>query len=447
MPSRTERLTLALTDFQVDAEAAGGRGKWSGYANTFGYLDANYGGINVPGCFTQSIPEFLVNGFVPDSHGAAEGFEYTILGTYGYPTLCREDERGLYFEGEFHGDAESQIVRQRMQERAQAGKSVGMSIGWVTEQSFRIFPKDYATQLPKYLADEFKADGLAEAQNWPSILIRQQCNLIECSLTLTPANTASLVTEVQSMKIDTQAGPSTLREALGQYLDVDKPIAFAQLNVLINALFYDVAYTVFCDPIHAPENRAVWAGALAEFSDYCLAIYDAFVAAESAEGQEPVADEDGNAVSAEEQPMMAARYLRQNFVNPEHLTLPGLTGTKQLADFALSTVRRLLTRESSLAERRVQKERLGRLSGKVVSKPNHDALSELCKLMEEAVKTHTSDMKTHINALKEFLAKFDPNGDDKPTEKQDADTNSDHSRTAKLRAIQLKQLAAKSIVS
>lgn len=422
---KTERLNVVLREFQVQ-DGPNGRGTWSGYANTFGFLDSNYGGINIPGCFTQSLPSFLQNGFVPDSHSAANNYEYTILGTYGYPTLCREDAKGLYFEGEFHGDSEAQVVRQRMQERQAAGLSVGMSIGWSTEKSFRIYPKDYQTELPKYLSAEEQQAGLKEALNWPSILIRQQNNLIETSLTLTPANTQSLVTEVQSKQ-------EMKSEKLGTYLDVDTELGLTQISVLINALFYGIAYDVFCDPVPSAENRVVWQGALMEFVGYCLQIYDAYIAAEAAEG-EPMNDEMGNPVSTEDMPMMAAQFFRNNFINPKLLAPAGAMATKQFAQHALTVVRQFHAHEQSLAEKRAQRQILGRLAGKVISQPNHDALKDTTDALESEMADHQKAMKQCVQDLRTFLDKFDPKSDKANAE----DVNS---RQSKLRALSIKQLA------
>lgn len=417
MPREIQRLTVPITEFQI-SDNADPRGDWKGYANTFGFLDNNYGGINVPGCFQNSIADFLKNGFVPDSHGAATGGEYTVLGAYGYPTTAREDAKGLYFEGAFHSDPEAQVLRTRMSERASAGLSVGMSIGWQTLKSFRIYPKDYAAELPKYLAQQFREQGLKDAQNWPSILIREECALIETSLTLTPANTASLVTEVQSMKT----------EKLGKYLDVDSSLALSQITVLINELFYCIAYDVFCDPIPSADNRTAWAGALAEFSDYCLKIYDAYVASEAAEG-EPMNDEGMNEVSA-------AQFFRENFINPKILNEPKALATKQFAQHAMSVLKQFVERESSLAEHRASKKAIGKLAGKVISKPNHDALKEVRDTLDEEMSSHADTMKDCLGKLDDFLEKFDPSAE----KKNDDETNSKQTR---LRALRMKQIAAR----
>lgn len=399
MPKReVQRLKFTLSEFQISGEDDS-RGVWSGYANTFGFLDNNYGGINLPGCFDKSIPEFLTNGFVPDSHGAAAGFEYTVLGAYGYPTTAREDNKGLYFEGAFHSDPEAQVLRKRMSERKDAGLSVGMSIGWQTTKAFRIFPKQYAAELPKYLAPAYLAQGLIDAQNWPSILIREECALIETSLTLTPANTASLVNEVNS-----------IMETQGKFLDVDESLALSQISTLINELYYNKAWQCFCnEDIPLEARRATWLGCLQDFMNYNVKIFDAYAASESMEGPE-----DG----MEDMPMMASAFFRDNFTDPKNFSTPAVLTVKELGSFALDVANRFIERATSLAEKRASKKTLGRLSGKVVSKPNWEAVKAIRDALDDTYSSHGVVMKDCIGKMDDFLEKFDPNAEQQAMRKR-----------------------------
>jgi hypothetical protein len=213
-------------------------------------------------------------------------------------------------------------------------------------------------------------------------------------------------------------------EKQGKYLDVDTALGLSQITVLLNELFYGIAYDVFCDPVPSTENRAVWIGALAEFSDYCLKIYDAYIVAEAAEG-EPMNDEAS---------ISAAQFFRENFVNPKILTAPGELGTKQLAAHAMFVLKRFVERETSLAEYRALKKQRGVLAGKVVSQPNHDELTTVTDSLEEEMKSHQSTMKECVQSLRDFLAKFDPKSNT-------ANADDVNSRQKKLRAIRMKQFA------
>lgn len=109
----------------IDAESGGFRG----YAHRKGEIDA-YGdvaeGLNV----YRNIPEFVERGFVPVGHDWA-GLPVAFIKS------AKEDDAGLFVDVAFHSDDESQRARTVVTERLEAGKFVGLSIGfWATDVSF-----------------------------------------------------------------------------------------------------------------------------------------------------------------------------------------------------------------------------------------------------------------------------------------------------------------------
>jgi phage head maturation protease len=387
-----QRLTIPLVEYQSsDSTDATGkvRGTWQGYANLKGFLENNYGSIFADGCYNESIPSFLKNGFSPDSHGAAQNFEYTVLGTYGYPTAAREDAKGLYFEGKFHSDEAAQTLRTRASERAADGLSVGMSIGFLTTKSFRIYPKDYETLLPKYLAKQFLAQGLEDAKGWTSILIRQKVQLIENSLTLTPAMDAALVTEVQSMNDGTK----------DYFEDIDESLALNQMSSLMNCLYY-AGYDCFCnEDIPIESRRANWTGALSEFTDRLTKIFDTYSASETNE-------DDTNE--------MAKNFFLSHFIEPKFYGTLEVPNT-ELRERAQAVVLAYVNRLSSQAEKSEERKKLGTLSGKPVSKANWESVKANRDAIVAAMSDHSDTMKECIGNLDEFLDKYNPN---KETESQ-----------------------------
>jgi hypothetical protein len=400
-----QHLTIPLREFQ-SSDMSDPRGTWSGYANLLGFLENNYGSIFIKGCYVKSIPSFLKNGFVPDSHGAANQFEYTVFGSYGYPTAAREDAKGLYFEGKFHSDEKAQTLRTRIKERDDDGLSVGMSIGFLTSKSFRIQPKDYKTELPKYLAPEFLIQGLADAQSWPSVLIRQEVQLIENSLTLTPAMDAALITEIQSTT-----------QRLSYFEGIEESLALGQIYTLVNTLYYCAAYDCFCnDAVPIEDRRTMWAEALQEFNAYNLKIFDAFSASPDAEDDDPLTT--------------AKSFFREGFDDPKNFSALAALDNKQLGIHALDAIRAFVARRSSLAEHRAYKKSIGQLSGKVVSKTNWESHKAVRDAIAEEALSHQKVLKECIDKMDEFLDKYNP----------DADKEAE-SRQSKIREIRMKQIA------
>lgn len=103
-----------------------GNGGFSGYANLAGIVD-EYDSLFEPGCY-QELDALKRDGFISHGHNWGE------FGP-GFITEVRSDSKGLWISADFHGDAESQALRQKVQERIAAGKTVHLSIGFFTLES------------------------------------------------------------------------------------------------------------------------------------------------------------------------------------------------------------------------------------------------------------------------------------------------------------------------
>ena len=123
----TKVLEKRLFEFRADSvDESGG---FKGYAHRKNEIDA-YGDLAEGDNVYRNIPEFIQRGFVPVGHDWA-GLPVA------YIKSAREDSQGLYVEVAFHSDAESQRARTVVTERMDAGKFVGLSIGfWATDVSY-----------------------------------------------------------------------------------------------------------------------------------------------------------------------------------------------------------------------------------------------------------------------------------------------------------------------
>jgi HK97 family phage prohead protease len=169
-PAGRYRKVLPIDGIKVVGED-GGAGTVSGYGSTFGNVD-RVGDVIVAGAFADTIEQFKINGFI------AWGHDWSM--PVAYVTDAFEDERGLYIEATFHTTPEAQRARRIVQERAAAGKSMGLSIG------FDIPP------------------GGREIKNGISYIKRIE--LFEVSLVTVPANPEAQVAGVKELSDQDQKG-------------------------------------------------------------------------------------------------------------------------------------------------------------------------------------------------------------------------------------------------
>lgn len=126
-PPAVEHKLLRL--HRPSIKTASGAGSVSGYLSLWDIVDG-YGDVVIRGAYAKTIPTFVQRGSLLHEHDPAR-----VIGTI---SDAREDSTGLWIEAAFHGDAESQRVRQVVSERLDRGKHTGLSIGYIpTEVSYR----------------------------------------------------------------------------------------------------------------------------------------------------------------------------------------------------------------------------------------------------------------------------------------------------------------------
>jgi HK97 family phage prohead protease len=114
--------TLPLAELKVSGD---GTGDFEGRASTFGTIDS-YGDTIDKGAYAATIPEFLERGFI--------GWGHDWKDPIGFVTAAEERADGLWITGKFHGDPAAQAYRTRAKERVEAGKFMGLSIGFEAEE-------------------------------------------------------------------------------------------------------------------------------------------------------------------------------------------------------------------------------------------------------------------------------------------------------------------------
>lgn len=103
-------------------------GRVTGYASVTGVID-RVGDVVLPGAFL-GLERLVRDGFV------AVGHEWTRL-PVGWIVAAVEDARGLKVTLAFHETEEGRTAEQMVRERIAAGKTVGLSIGYVVRESAR----------------------------------------------------------------------------------------------------------------------------------------------------------------------------------------------------------------------------------------------------------------------------------------------------------------------
>jgi hypothetical protein len=174
-----ERKSLAL----VEAKVAGdGTGTVEGLASTFGNVDS-YGDTVERGAYLDTIPGFLVDGFVAWAHD----WENPVA----TPTSAVETERGLYLTAAFHSDPAAQRARTIAAERLERGKSMGLSIGYeALEWEMRKVETPYRGPYGE-LTD--------------MVRVLKKIKLFEVSLVTVPADESARVTGAKDQRFPDQA--------------------------------------------------------------------------------------------------------------------------------------------------------------------------------------------------------------------------------------------------
>lgn len=143
-------------------------GEISGYGNVKGNIDRVKDRV-MPGAY-KNLDRLLTEGFL------SKGHDWSPDGAIGYLTEVKEDSNGLFFKAQFHSDEDAQRIRTRVKERMEAGKSVGLSIGYEIDEG----------------GAEFKNEGGERVRLLKSI------SVFEIALAPVPANTLSIATGIKS---------------------------------------------------------------------------------------------------------------------------------------------------------------------------------------------------------------------------------------------------------
>ncbi len=107
---------------EFEYRSAGGGGVLEGYASVKGVVDS-YGDVVADGAY-RNLDRFVSEGFVSIGHAHGQ----TPIGLI---EAAKEDERGLWVRMRFHSTPEAQAARTVASERMGAGKTVGLSIGYI----------------------------------------------------------------------------------------------------------------------------------------------------------------------------------------------------------------------------------------------------------------------------------------------------------------------------
>lgn len=213
-----------------------GSGYLEGYGSTFYGLD-DVGDVVMAGAFADSLGDFEVHGFHPDTH------DWKFSDVIGYPEEAKEDEQGLWFRMAFHGTDDAQRLRVKLMERVAAGKSVKLSIGFYIKESEIVLRKDYETRLAEVIPAD-KLSVLMEAvKSRPYVRLIHKAELAEISPVPRPANRAAAATVIKSAQTAAAGTPERKSEYLGDYIEMY--IALAGANEILSALHWKLYCAIF----------------------------------------------------------------------------------------------------------------------------------------------------------------------------------------------------------
>lgn len=355
---------VVLRDYSgLDGEGAG----------TLRGMPVLYGSLNshaecfLPGSGKNTIDFFLKRGFIPDSHDW-----YSVGNLVGLPTECFETDEGMDCTMQFHSTECAQKVRTVCRERRDAGKEIGLSIGFRILKSFYVYPKDYEKELPKYFRKDRLQELMQYARTFPAIRIVQEYQLFEYSIVTAPSEMNATVTDMRNREMsqerteqtDPAQGTAAITdgenrtepaddrgiralaltpELRSQYLGAyaEEWIAVDVVIALMNRLIWYCLYDVLWDPDKpVAEKLATVSAAFDEMRDIAMKVIETLIANKSPEELREMAEK-----------------LREQAVDPELEDFVSLhTGNtlERQIDLAQGAVEKVLTRATKLKELRVQ---------------------------------------------------------------------------------------------
>ena len=183
-----EYKSISLTEFKGLDE---GPGWLKGHVSVHSEIDDG-GDLIAEDAYTDTINEFLTNGFMADNHDWSKQI--------GYPMKAAVDNKGLYVENKFHETPDAQNSRQKAQQRLADGKQVQLSIGYKSIGAKTIYPDEFKSVLPKYIKPERLDANMAKAKALGKVRILPKMLLVESSIVPRAMNQMAGASEVKSSK-------------------------------------------------------------------------------------------------------------------------------------------------------------------------------------------------------------------------------------------------------
>lgn len=192
MPRETK--TFPLAELKIEANGTDA-GSFEGRASTFGSVDS-YGDVVVPGAYRDTIPDFLTRGFIGWGHDWKE--------PVGIVTAAEERTDGLYVSGQFHSTQLAQQARTIARERVDAGKFMGLSIGYEAEAWEMRQVETPVRNMWGEFTDKVRA--------------LTRIKLFETSLVLIPAEPNAGVTTIKGYGLSEEDHSDRVRVAVQEYV-------------------------------------------------------------------------------------------------------------------------------------------------------------------------------------------------------------------------------------
>jgi hypothetical protein len=258
-------------------EDATGPGQLVGVPVKYGSLN-DRGECFLKGAYAEAIEEFLQIGFNCDSH------EWNYQGIIGFPIEAHETDDGLVSTFQFHSTDDAQNVRIKLQERIQHNKAIGLSQGFMYVDYFDIYPKQYASELPKYLREDQLAVLMAYAMQFPRIRIVRKAFIYEYSVVAAGSQEDAMATEVRSVE-GIQKTSSALAQFRSEFLgeNINGEMTISALLALMDALLFRVLYPLLVwtwsnEIDHTREEKLqILQGALDEFGKLFMNACDGLI--------------------------------------------------------------------------------------------------------------------------------------------------------------------------
>lgn len=221
---------------------------FSGIANFMGTIDQG-GDVVFPGFFAPAIPDFLSAGFIPLGH------KWDQL-PVGYPDVAEERGNQFYIKGTWHTHDAAQDTRTVCMERHAAGKSTGLSVGFMPDYDNHVKTfKSGAALLSEVKAMNlnmalFDVKGIGAYGGYLRGLLPGGClKLWETSVTPAPMNTLSTINDAKS------AAMVQLLTLKGQYLPgMERSAVCSAVSAIMSKLssaIWTALYNVTAESVEA----------------------------------------------------------------------------------------------------------------------------------------------------------------------------------------------------